>query len=586
MTSKASSTSPAIYRLSISRFRGIRDLVWRPARGVNVILGGGDAGKTTILDAVGLLLSPVNPANLADTDYHARKIEDGFEIEAVLSLPAGCGVNEQHKPSWPWEWDGREPVVPSTEDQTKQTGEPVYRVRVRGTEDLELVYEIFHPDSTATSFPVALRRSIGLVRLSGDDRNDRDLRLVQGSALDRLLSDKTLRSRMASALADNDVKDHLTGDAQTALKELDKAFRARSLPDSLDLAITGGQGASITALIGLTADRGGVQLPLASWGAGTRRLSALTISEQKQGEAPITLVDEVERGLEPYRQRALVGKLQGGRSQVFLTTHSPPALSAASQAALWFVDHAGAIGPLDAKKTSQHRRSDPETFLARLAIVAEGATEVGFASALLGRALGTPLEQQGLHVSDGVGHDTTIELIEELAAGGLQFGVFADDEGRHPTRWAKLSAKLGPLLFRWKTGCIEENVIGAVPDEKLEELITDPDGDKTGSRLRSLADRLDINDKSFAAIKAAAGAHLKSLIIEAALGKVPAGKESSKKEYKAHAQTWFKTRAGGRELFEKAIALSLWAALKPELMPFCNAVRTACGVEEREDIVP
>ena len=46
-----------------------------------------------------------------------------------------------------------------------------------------------------------LRRSIGLVRLSSDDRNDRDLRLVQGSAVDRLLSDKGLHSRLASELA-------------------------------------------------------------------------------------------------------------------------------------------------------------------------------------------------------------------------------------------------------------------------------------------------------------------------------------------------------------------------------------------------
>jgi putative ATP-dependent endonuclease of the OLD family len=48
--------TPAIYWLSIKRFRGIKTLSWRPARGVNAILGGGDIGKTTILDAISLLL--------------------------------------------------------------------------------------------------------------------------------------------------------------------------------------------------------------------------------------------------------------------------------------------------------------------------------------------------------------------------------------------------------------------------------------------------------------------------------------------------------------------------------------------------
>jgi hypothetical protein len=123
------------------------------------------------------------------------------------------------------------------------------------------------PDGSADSFPVALRRAIGLVRLSGDDRNDRDLRLVQGSALDRLLSDKSLRSRIASELGKNDVKNELSTEAQTALRNLNTAFESESLPAGLDLAITGGQGASITSMIGLTADRHGVQLPLASWGA-------------------------------------------------------------------------------------------------------------------------------------------------------------------------------------------------------------------------------------------------------------------------------------------------------------------------------
>lgn len=272
--------TPAIYRLSIERFREIKAFSWSPARGVNVILGGGDVGKTTILDAISLLLSPVNTSVLSDTDYHARNIEAGFVIEAIMSLPPGSGINDQLKPSWPWEWNGTELSVPNTDDDSKPAGEPVYRIRVRGTEDLELAYEIMQPDASTDFFPVALRRSIGLVRLSGDDRNDRDLRLVQGSALDRLLSDKGLRSRMASELANNDVKDELTDAAKKALEDLDTAFKKKSLPDRLDLAITGGQGPSIASLVGLTADRNGVRLPLASWGAGTRRLSALAIAEQ------------------------------------------------------------------------------------------------------------------------------------------------------------------------------------------------------------------------------------------------------------------------------------------------------------------
>ncbi len=91
--------APAIYALTIERFRGIPRLEWKPSRGVNVILGGGDVGKTTILEAIALLLGPVNPTTLSDPDYHHRDIEAGFSIEAVLSLPVGARISSQMKPS-------------------------------------------------------------------------------------------------------------------------------------------------------------------------------------------------------------------------------------------------------------------------------------------------------------------------------------------------------------------------------------------------------------------------------------------------------------------------------------------------------
>jgi putative ATP-dependent endonuclease of OLD family len=576
---------PRIYQLRINRFRGIEQLSWDPDKTVNVILGGGDVGKTTILDAIGLLLSPTNQTTVSDTDYFGRDIDAGFAIEAVMSLSPSSGINGQYRQAWPWNWNGIEAVVPSTDDDAAVDGEQVYRLRVRGTEH-ELVYEIVQPDGSTDSLSVALRRSIGLVRLAGDDRNDRDLRLVQGSALDRLLSDKGLRSRLASGLAKTGVKDELSDAAQELLKMLDRAFAEKSLPAGLDLAITGGQGFSVTALIGLTASRQGVQLPLASWGAGTRRMAALVVAEQNQGEAPITLVDEIERGLEPYRQRALIAKLQEGQAQVFVTTHSPYAIAAAATAALWYVDHHGRIGPLDPIRTGRQRKNDPETFLARLTIVAEGATECGFLRVLLEKALGSALEDHGIHVTDGGGHETTLGLLEALAVGGLQFGGFADNEhGKYPGRWATLSEKLGKLLFRWPAGCLEENMITALGDDKLEGLLADPADEKTGRRLRTLAVRLDTgDDKDFGTVKTAAGVHLKATIIAAATGTVPADKIAEKKQYEAHGKDWFKTIEGGRELAAKMFCLGVWPALRPELMPFLNAVREEVGLMPVDDL--
>ena len=73
---------PCIRLLTIERYRGIKTLTWRPDDGLNLILGGGDVGKTTILDAVALLLS-----HGAGEDGH-RKPARGREEEGSYCLGA------------------------------------------------------------------------------------------------------------------------------------------------------------------------------------------------------------------------------------------------------------------------------------------------------------------------------------------------------------------------------------------------------------------------------------------------------------------------------------------------------------------
>ena len=157
-------------------------------------------------------------------------------------------------------------------------------------------------------------------------------------------------------------------------------------------------------------------------------------------------------------------RLQDKGSQAFATTHSPFVVAAGIGVAFWFVDHRGEIGPLDGKKIERIRSEDPSVFLSRLAVIAEGATEVGFVTGLLERALGVPLHTHGIHVSDG-----RVERSYAGPAGSPDrrwppvSPGFADNENKHPTRWQDVADALGPLLFRWPSGCIEQNIISVVP---------------------------------------------------------------------------------------------------------------------------
>lgn len=578
-------THPHILRLTLTRFRGFENLNWLPTQGMNLILGGGDAGKSTLLEAIALLLYPTNGYTLSDSDYWRRCVEDEFVIEAVMHLPEATGIHQQKALAWPWEWDGSNVALPDIENSSP-TDRAAYVLRVRGTSDLELLYEIEQPDKSVISLPTALRRAIGVVKLAGDERSDRDLRLVQGGALDRYLGDKGLRAKLGHSVSQTSVHSSLNDDAKIRLETLDSIFRNATLPTGLSLGFVGAAGLSVNALVGLTAKKDNVNLPILSWGAGTRRLAALSIAASLQDGCPIAAIDEVERGLEPYRQRHLVKELVERKGQSFVTTHSPAVINAAVGAALWYVDAQGAIGSLPIQKVSAQQEKDPEVFLARLAIVAEGITEVGFIHQLLTKFLAPNWEHLGVKITDAGGNESVLKLLEALLSGGVRFGGFADHEPASPNtgRWAKVSGSLGPLLLRWEKGCLEENVIPLFNETELRTLVEDPEGEKTGYRLRTLADRLKISNVSYDEIIEAVdgGSNLQALIIQAAIGAVPdtIDDKSEQKVYKAHAKAWFKSLEGGKELAEKVFALADRSAVAPKLDSFVKALRTELGISE------
>lgn len=585
------SETATILRLKIDRFRGIEALDWNPAPGMNVVLGGGDVGKSTILEAIALLFSPSSAMVLSEADYWQREVEAEFVIQAVVALPPSAEIGQQQKFAWPWEWDGNDAVRPADVDAEGEEhapaafGRPVYRLQVRGTPDLEISWEIVQPNDETDHLSKAVRRNIGVVRLGGDDRNDRDLRLVYGSALDRLLADKGLRARIGQRVSDIDLTANLGEKAKEALGQLDEALKKEALPSRLDLGLTSSHGLSIGALIGLMAERAqGVSLPIASWGAGTRRMTALQVAAASEAESSIIAIDEIERGLEPYRLRKLVKTLQAQTAQSFVTTHSAVAINAADRASLWYLDGRGHIGELPHAKIARQQERDPETFLSRFAIIAEGPTEVGFLSYLFERAVDGSFADHGVRICDGQGNSATLDLLEALADGGLVFGGFADHEGQARGRWSTLKSKMGDRLFQWTAGCTEENIIPRVDESRLTELIAHPDAGVAAERRVTLAARRGIEDKSLDAIRAATD-DLRALIIAAATGsKDGAPDEETEKMWGRHGRRWFKSVPGGRELAEKMFALGVWRSVKSDLMPFVNAVRAALGQPAISDI--
>ncbi|MGO6692521.1 ATP-dependent endonuclease [Rhizobium johnstonii] len=553
---------------------------WWPSDGLNLLVGGGDVGKSTILHSISLLFSPTNSIQLNETDYYRRSVEQGFVIEGVVQLPEEIGTADARPSLWPWEWNGKEAVLPDPDEDRGLS--PVFKIRVRGTEDQEAVWELIQPNDETVGLSVGIRRRIGVVRLTTDDRNDRDLRLVSGSALDRLLSNRSLKARISRLLSDQGLAGALDEETTSALKKLDGVMQISGLPHGAGLGMASSNGISIGSLVALTASQDDVVLPATSWGAGTRRMMALEISSASQSSSRITVIDEVERGLEPYRLRQLMKRLVEDEGQSFLTTHSAVAVESGSNGTLWHLGRAGGIGLLAGKHVASQQRRDPETFMSKLPIIAEGVTEVGFVRHLLDTTFDVDPAQLGLRVCDGGGNESILPLIKTLYGAQLSFAAFGDNEGTNRGTWDGLKTVMGPLVLQWKNGCLEENIIRHIAGERLLELAVDADG-SSGRRMRTIATRLGLESKSPEDILHACGAtdrrfdRLREVITAAATGNTTGAPPDSVKEWKRHGRDWFKTLEGGRELAVKMSDFGVWPNIEGELLPFINALRAFAG---------
>ncbi|HNV58854.1 MAG TPA: AAA family ATPase, partial [Rhodoferax sp.] len=77
-----------IRRLEIRNFRSIQLLDWTPSNGVNCLIGPGDIGKSTILDAIDLCLGARRSAPFGDTDFFGLDVSQTIVIAVTLgALP-------------------------------------------------------------------------------------------------------------------------------------------------------------------------------------------------------------------------------------------------------------------------------------------------------------------------------------------------------------------------------------------------------------------------------------------------------------------------------------------------------------------
>jgi energy-coupling factor transporter ATP-binding protein EcfA2 len=71
-------------KIEIKNFRGIQSLEWQPSNGINCLIGHGDSGKSTLLDAIDLCIEARRSVTFCDIDFYQLNVENPISITVTV----------------------------------------------------------------------------------------------------------------------------------------------------------------------------------------------------------------------------------------------------------------------------------------------------------------------------------------------------------------------------------------------------------------------------------------------------------------------------------------------------------------------
>jgi putative ATP-dependent endonuclease of OLD family len=484
---------PEIRHLRIEQFRGIAQMEWVPKAGINAIVGPGDAAKSTILDAIEVVLSrrggPFTEVDFTDLDTTKPIVID----LTVGDLPPPLTDIELYGSALRGWLDAFDSIY----DEPGPDLEPVLTLRFRMDGQFEPSWSLYSERLEQAGLPRDIRSADrGLLAF---------LRLGVSVAPHLAWSSRSVLSQISGgridtvgmlAKATRVAREEFNASATTELQKGIDAARAvaREMAVAGALQATAGLDARAVSMAnGAVALHNSAGVPLRSLGTGSSRLLAAGLQARAAEQVSILLLDEAEYGLEPHRITRLMHRLAstaaGRAPQVFLTTHSPAVLRELSEEQLWITRRtpAGTVtlqdpAPADAQGLL---RSCAEAFFAQAVVVCEGATEIGLVRGLdLWRTQsgGHGLALLGVAVADGNG-DNMWRRATGFAKLGCPTALLRDADKPAPNAEQAFVAAGGSVLM-WDDGLsTEQQLFRSLPVDLLPPLIAIADEHKTPARV-------------------------------------------------------------------------------------------------------
>ena len=431
-----------IHQLKIRHFRGIEQ--FEQCFGdtnLIVLIGRGDSGKSTILKAISLVLSPAWNNTFGDTDFYNLDTTKPIEIEVSLRCVPDKLLSDAKYGLY------KRPLVNGKIiDEISKSGEESFAQE----EDI-LTIKLVVDETLQPKWYVVNGREQGKLEISHRDRALLDMFMIADYA-DNHFSYNKLSPLYALLKKELDtpetIETKLVGVVRQAyqsiasnvsFQEFEKVateIKQEALHlgiefDDLKTSLEYKGNAYTESNITL---HDGQNRPLGMYGKGSKRLLSMAIQLALAKTGGIVLIDEIEQGLEPDRIRTIVNKLsQVDPGQVIITTHSRDVVVESKSETIYLMSkEADSLYQFESELQGL-LRSQPEAFFARRVILCEGATEYGIIRALdhhLQREGKLGLSARSIAVVDSKGGDNFYRYAIWLTTKGFDVITFNDDDNK------------------------------------------------------------------------------------------------------------------------------------------------------------
>jgi len=466
-----------IHELKIKNFRGIRDFSHTfAAANFICLIGRGDSGKSTILDAISCVLSSRWNLTFFDSDFYNNDTDRPIEIETTLiDLPNNLILENKYG----LHIRGFDKSTNEIKDELEDDHEKALTIKLEIQKDLEPKWYVIN---TRQDSPILIsphdRAKLNVFMIS--DYIDRHFSWSKGTPLYSLLKQQQDSVSPAGSNmvieALREAKSKIDNESFEQFKEITDIIKSKA--DELGIDISSSSTSIDFKDIALKEGKvclHDAKIPFRLKGKGSKRLISIAIQTALADKGGIILIDEIEQGLEPDRVQHLVNTLKRNNSgQIFMSTHSSNVVVELETSDL-FIMKKNASELIVIKTLLQGCiRKNPEAFFANRIIVCEGATEIGLYRAMNNFRIQKGKKNAsflGVRFADGTGSNI-IEYCKGFKASGFEVCLFCDSDDPGINNKKDSLGEAGISVIDCEQGnSIENQVFKDLPWNVIKELI-------------------------------------------------------------------------------------------------------------------